>query len=49
MFYVNPAVKPHFDSLSPELQQAISEKNITLNSLNDLIKVLEEIVEEEEN
>ena len=48
MFYVNPAIKPQFDSLSAELQKAISEKNVELNSLNDLIKVLEEIANQEE-
>lgn len=48
MFYVNPAVKPQFDSLSPELKEAISEKNVPINSLADLMKILEDIVKEEE-
>ena len=49
MFYVNSAIKPQFDSLSPELQSAISEKNVSLNSLTDLIKVLEDITNEGED
>lgn len=46
MFYVSPEVKPKFDSLSQELKDVISEKDVQINSLNDLIKVLEEISEQ---
>jgi hypothetical protein len=46
LFYVSPEVKPKFDSLSQELKDVISEKDVQINSLNDLIKVLEEISEQ---
>ncbi len=47
MSYVDPAIQTQFESLSPELKNAILERDVKLSSLADLIKVLEDIVEEE--
>ena len=49
MTYVAPAIKPKFDSLSAGLQSLINEKNVQLNTMHDLIRVLEEIVKESES
>lgn len=49
MSYISPKVQPQFDTLSPELQAAILEKNVSLHSLYDLIGALEELVNESEN
>lgn len=46
MFSINPTIKPKFDSLSPDLQEAISKQDIEINTLNDLIQALENIVVE---
>lgn len=46
MTYVAPAIKEKFDTLSPELQNIILEKDVKLNSIHDLIHVLEDIVDE---
>lgn len=48
MSYVNPAIKEKFESLSVDLKNNILSRNVRLNTLQDLIKVLEEIVAEEE-
>ncbi len=48
MSYVAPALKEKFDSLSPGLRNMILERNVQLNTLPDLIKVLEQIVSEAE-
>ncbi len=47
MSYVNPAIKDKFESLSINLKNDILSRNVQLNTLQDLIKVLEEIVAEE--
>lgn len=47
MTYVAPAIKEKFDTLSKELQTIILEKDVKLNSIHDLINVLESIVGEE--
>ncbi len=47
MSYVSPKIQTQFESLSAELKNAILERDVNLNSLADLIKVLEDIVEEE--
>jgi len=44
MPYIDPKVKKQFDSLSPELQKAITDKNVDIRSLQDLIGILESIV-----
>ena len=46
--YVSPAIQSKFETLSVDLKNAILERNVQLNSLQDLINVLEAIVAEEE-
>jgi predicted RecB family endonuclease len=46
MSYVDPSVRKQFDTLSPELQKAILVKDVSIRSLKDLIKVLENFVSE---
>ncbi|ROR25242.1 hypothetical protein EDD66_1112 [Mobilisporobacter senegalensis] len=48
MTYVAPAIKDKFESLSIDLKNVILERDVQLNSVHDLISVLEEIVEEGE-
>lgn len=48
MSYVSPAIKDKFESLSFDLKNLILEKNVELNTIHDLINVLEEIVKEGE-
>lgn len=47
MSYVNPAIKEKFESLSINLKNDILSRNVQLNTLQDLIKVLEDIVAED--
>ncbi len=47
--YVAPALQEKFESLSPELKDCILERNVRLNTLQDLIQVLEKIVKEGES
>lgn len=47
--YVAPGLQAQFESLSTELKNCILERNVQLNTLQDLIRVLEQIVEEGEN
>ena len=46
MSYVNPALRSQFNSLSIDLKNEILSRNVTLNSLCDLIAVLDRIVSE---
>ncbi len=46
MSYVDPQIKSNFDSLAPELQEAIMKRDVQLHTMNDLMQVLEKIVEE---
>lgn len=46
MSYVDPKLRPKFESLSIDLKNAILEKNVQLYTMSDLIKCLEEIVAE---
>lgn len=48
MTYVAPALKEKFDSLSEGLRNMILERDIQINTMQDLIKVLEDIVNEAE-
>lgn len=48
MSHVAPAIKDKFESLPIELKDAILRKNVTLNNMQDLIKILEEIAGEGE-
>lgn len=48
MTYVAPALQAKFDSLSEGLQNVIMERNAQINTMQDLIHVLEDIVSEAE-
>lgn len=48
MSYVNPILRPRFESLPIDLKNEILSRNVTLNNLQDLIHVLQEIVDESE-
>ncbi|WOO39258.1 MULTISPECIES: hypothetical protein [Clostridia] len=48
MSYVAPAIKDRFESLPIELKDSILKRNVTLNNIQDLIQVLEQIVAEGE-
>ena len=45
--YVSPALRTKFETLSIDLKNKILERNASLNTIYDLIHVLEQIVEEE--
>lgn len=47
--YVSPAIKDKFETLSIELKNIILERNVQLNTMQDLINVLENIVKEAES
>ena len=44
--YVSPKIRDKFESLSIDLKHDILERNVQLYTLQDLIRVLEQIVEE---
>ena len=46
--YVSPSVRDKFETLSVELKNTILERNVQLNTIYDLIHVLEQIVAEPE-
>ena len=46
--YVAPRIKDNFETLSTDLKNLILERNVELNNMQDLIRVLEQIVEEGE-
>uniref|UniRef100_UPI003FEED13E hypothetical protein n=1 Tax=Roseburia sp. TaxID=2049040 RepID=UPI003FEED13E len=46
--YIAPEVKERFNSLSPELRNCILDRNVELRTVHDLIRVLEDIVNEGE-
>lgn len=48
MSYVAPAIREKFESLSTDLKNRILEENVNLNTIHDLIHVLEKIVAEDE-
>ena len=48
MSYVSPAVREKFETLSVDLKNNILERNVQLNSIHDLIDVLDQIVKEAE-
>ncbi len=43
MSYIDAKVKKQFDTLSPELQRAILDQNVNINTLQDLIRELEKL------
>lgn len=46
--YVSSMIKDKFETLSTDLKNLILERNVQLNNMQDLIRVLEQIVEEGE-
>ncbi|MDD4112136.1 MAG: molecular chaperone GroEL [Herbinix sp.] len=48
MSYVAPAINEKFETLPIELKNVILDRNVELYTIQDLIKVLDEIVEEED-
>lgn len=46
--YVSPVVRDKFETLSIDLKNVILERNVQLNTIHDLIAVLEQIVMESE-
>lgn len=46
--YVSPDIRDKFETLSDDLKNLILERNVQLNSLQDLIAVLEQIIAEAE-
>lgn len=48
MSYVNPKLRPQFESLSQGLQDAILARDVRINTLYDLIGVLDALVKENE-
>ena len=44
--YVSPKIRDKFETLSVDLKNCILERNEHLETLQDLIKVLDEIVKE---
>ncbi len=49
MSHVAPALREKFESLPIELKNAILERNVNLNNIQDLMHVLEQIVAEGES
>ena len=47
--YVSPVIQDKFETLSVDLKNMILQRNVQLNTLLDLIHVLEQIVAETEN
>ncbi|HHW46636.1 MAG TPA: hypothetical protein GXX17_06995 [Clostridiales bacterium] len=43
MSYVNPKLRYHFENLSIDLKNAILERNVYINTLDDLINELRKI------
>ena len=41
--YVAPGIKDKFETLSTDLKNLILERNVELNNMQDLIRVLEQI------
>ena len=44
--YVSPELRDKFETLSISLKNSILERDVRLENLHDLIRVLEEIVDE---
>lgn len=49
MSYINPELKNRFEALPISLKNEILSRNVTINSLTDLVAVLQKIVDEAEN
>lgn len=48
MSHISEEVRPKFETLSIDLKNMILERNVNINTIYDLIHVLEEIVAEDE-
>ena len=48
MSYVNPMLRFRFESLPIDLKNEILSRNVALNTLQDLINVLQAIVDEDD-
>lgn len=48
MSYIAEEVQPKFETLSIGLKNMILERDVQINNIHDLIRVLEEIVKESE-
>ena len=48
MSYIAPEIRVKFESLSVNLKNTILERNVRIQNIHDLIKVLEDIVAEDE-
>lgn len=48
MTYIAPGIRDKFETLSIDLKDAILERNEQINNIHDLIRVLEDIVKENE-
>lgn len=48
MSYVNPILQSQFEPLSTDLKNEILSRDLSINNLNDLISVLQQIVDEAE-
>lgn len=46
--YVSPEIKDKFETLSIDLKNLILDRDVKISNMQDLIRVLEEIVEEGE-
>lgn len=44
MSTISPYVRPQFDSMPPELQQAVLNLGTPLENINDLMSCLEQII-----
>ncbi|BCN32054.1 hypothetical protein [Anaeromicropila herbilytica] len=49
MSYVSPDLRDKFESLSIDLKNSILERDVSLTSLEDLIHVLEDVIEEKDS
>lgn len=46
MSHINPQLREQFESMPVELKNEILSRNVTLETMNDLMAVLEQIVQE---
>lgn len=46
--WISPGMQDKFETLSIDLKNVILERNVRINNMEDLIRVLEEIVAENE-
>lgn len=49
MSYISPAIQDKFESLSVDLKNMILDRDVQINTMQDLIRVLEDIVDEAES